>query len=306
MLEQLTQTAVQYMDTAMVGSLGTAATAAVGATTTVNWMVGSIVSAAGTGFLAFIARQFGAGRPDRAQQASAQACTTALALGSFLTFITMAAAGHVPVWMQAAPEIRDLAACYFMILYMPMLFRTASILFGMVLMLVVAAVVIAMHAFLFNPLETGSARFFLRNLNTGSEVRELAYCYDHGYLNVVKTIFFKDLYIFLWMLLFIVPGVVKAYEYRMIPYLLAENPEMPKKEVFARSKEMMRGQKWKAFVLDLSFLGWGLLSLLTLGIVGVFYVNPYRNMTNAALYEKLMYGLDPQTGQADELPAEIG
>ena len=78
MLEQLTQTAVQYIDTAMVGSLGTTATAAVGATSTVNWMVGSIVAAVGTGFLAFIAQQIGAGRTDRARQASAQACLAAL------------------------------------------------------------------------------------------------------------------------------------------------------------------------------------------------------------------------------------
>lgn len=133
MLEQLTQTAVQYIDTAMVGSLGTEATAAVGATTTVNWMFGSIVSAIGTGFLAYIARQFGARRPDRARQASAQACTVVLLLGSLLTAITMAFASRIPVWMQVVPEIQDMAARYFRILYMPMLFRTASILFAMVL-----------------------------------------------------------------------------------------------------------------------------------------------------------------------------
>ena len=133
MLEQLTQTAVQYIDTAMVGSLGTKATAAVGATGTVNWLLGSIVSAVGTGFLAFIARQFGAGRPDRARQAAAQACTVTLALGALLTAATLLSARHVPVWMQAAPEIRDPAARYFMILCLPMLFRTASILLGMVL-----------------------------------------------------------------------------------------------------------------------------------------------------------------------------
>lgn len=133
MLEQLTQTAVQYIDTAMVGSLGTEATAAVGATGTVNWLLGSIVSAVGTGFLAFIARQFGAGRPDRARQACAQACTVTLALGLLLTAATLLSARHVPVWMQAAPEIRDQAARYFMILCLPMLFRTASILLGTVL-----------------------------------------------------------------------------------------------------------------------------------------------------------------------------
>lgn len=133
MLEQLTQTAVQYIDTAMVGALGTRATAAVGATGTVNWMMGSVVSAIGVGFLAFIARKIGAGRPEDARKASGQACMTALVLGTVLTVLTQLAAGQVPVWMQVDPEIRDLAARYFAIIYLPMLFRTASILFGTVL-----------------------------------------------------------------------------------------------------------------------------------------------------------------------------
>ncbi len=133
MLEQLTQTAVQYIDTAMVGSLGTAATAAVGATGTVNWLTGSVVSAVGIGFLSFIARRFGAGRPDLARRAAAQACTVTLLLGLVLTAVTLLSARHVPVWMQVDPAIRDLASRYFLILYTPMLFRTASILFGMIL-----------------------------------------------------------------------------------------------------------------------------------------------------------------------------
>ena len=133
MLEQLTQTAVQYIDTAMVGSLGTQATAAVGATGTVNWMIGSVVSAIGVGFLAFIARKMGAEQQEDARKASAQAFQAALVLGLFLTALTLLAARHVPVWMQVDPSIRDLAARYFMIIYLPMLFRTASILFGTVL-----------------------------------------------------------------------------------------------------------------------------------------------------------------------------
>jgi uncharacterized membrane protein len=83
---------------------------------------------------------------------------------------------------------------------------------------------------------------------------------------------------------------VKAYEYRMIPYILAENPHMSKKEVFAASKSMMIGNKWKAFVLDLSFLGWHILSVFTVGILELFYVAPYMYATNAALYEALAYG----------------
>ena len=133
MLEQLTQTAVQYIDTAMVGSLGTQATAAVGATGTVSWMVGSVVSAIGVGFLAFIARQMGAGKPELVRKASGQACMMTLALGVFLTAVTFLSADSVPVWMQVDPQIRPLASRYFRIIYLPMLFRTASILFAMVL-----------------------------------------------------------------------------------------------------------------------------------------------------------------------------
>ena len=102
--------------------------------------------------------------------------------------------------------------------------------------------------------------------------------------------FRRDISIALWSMLFVIPGIVKSYEYRMIPYLLAEHPEMTWKDAFAESKEMMTGNKWKAFVLDLSFIGWQLLSILTLGLLSVFYVNPYKFSTNAALYEAIKYG----------------
>ena len=133
MLEELMQTAVQYIDTAMVGALGTRATAAVGATSTVNWLVNSTVSAVGVGFLAYISQAYGAGEQDRARKASAQSMLTALGLGLLMTALTTGLSGRIPVWMQVAPEIREAASRYFLILYLPMLFRTASILFGTVL-----------------------------------------------------------------------------------------------------------------------------------------------------------------------------
>ncbi len=133
MLEQLTQTAVQYIDTAMVGALGTEATAAVGATGTVNWLMGSTVSAIGVGFLAYIAQSAGAGKQDQVRRASAQAVTVTVLLGLLLTGLCLALSDSVPVWMQVDPAIRGLASRYFRILYLPMLFRTASIIFGMVL-----------------------------------------------------------------------------------------------------------------------------------------------------------------------------
>ena len=169
----------------------------------------------------------------------------------------------------------------------------AVIMIILVVIAIVAVIItlaILADVFLLNPLEMGGSRFFLRNLNSPAEVKEITYGYDHSYKNVVRVMFYRDLYTVLWSLLFIIPGIVKAYEYRMIPYLLAENPAMPSEEAFARSKGMMTGQKWRAFVLDLSFIGWELLSGLTLGLLHVFFVGPYRRMTNAALYEELAYG----------------
>ena len=133
MLEQLMQTAVQYIDTAMVGSLGTDATAAVGATSTVNWLIGSTVSAFGVGFLSYIAKACGAGDKAAAKRATSQAVMVVLLVGAFFTALTLAISGSVPVWMQVDERIQSLAAQYFFILYTPMLPRTAIIIFGTIL-----------------------------------------------------------------------------------------------------------------------------------------------------------------------------
>lgn len=133
MLEQLMQTAVQYIDTAMVGSLGTQATAAVGATTTVNWLIGSTISALGVGFLSFIAQAYGAKDKAAASKASAQAALATFVVGTLFTILTLGLSGVIPVWMQVEDEIRTLAGQYFFILYLPMLPRTATIIFGTVL-----------------------------------------------------------------------------------------------------------------------------------------------------------------------------
>ena len=133
MLEQLMQTAVQYIDTAMVGSLGTQATAAVGATSTVNWLIGSTISAVSVGFLSFIARACGADDKPAAKRAVSQAVLAVLVIGSLFTAITLALSSVIPVWMQVDESIQSLASKYFFILYLPMLPRTASIIFGTVL-----------------------------------------------------------------------------------------------------------------------------------------------------------------------------
>lgn len=133
MLQELLQTAVQYIDTAMVGSLGTAATAAVGATTTINWLVNSTISALGIGFLALISQAYGAGNKNLAKRASSQAVLLTIISGVLFTALCLGLSPFIPIWMQVEPEIQNLAAMYFFVLYSPMLFRAAIIIFGTVL-----------------------------------------------------------------------------------------------------------------------------------------------------------------------------
>lgn len=130
MVEQAMQTAVQYIDTAMVGSLGTQATAAVGSTTTVNWLLSSSISALGVGFLSFIARAYGANDKKMAARVSSQAVLAVLVTGIFFTALALSLSGYVPRWMQVDPTIQNLASTYFFILYTPMLPRAATIIFG--------------------------------------------------------------------------------------------------------------------------------------------------------------------------------
>ena len=132
-MEQIMQTAVQYIDTAMVGSLGTDATAAVGSTTTIYWLIGSTVSAIGVGFLAYISRAIGAGDSEKAKKASAQAVLAVIVSGIFFTVLACSLSGVIPSLMQVKEHIRPVASRYFLIIYLPMLPRAAITIFGTVL-----------------------------------------------------------------------------------------------------------------------------------------------------------------------------
>ena len=91
----------------------------------------------------------------------------------------------------------------------------------------------------------------------------------------------------LWSLLLIVPGVIKSYEYRLVPYLVKDHPELSANQTLALSSKMMQGNRWQSFVLDLSFVGWFLLGLVTLNLGNIFWTFPYQDNADAALYEEL-------------------
>ena len=132
-LEQILTTAVSYVDTAMVGRIDKYASAAVSATMTVNWLIGSCISALAIGFLSYISRAIGAKEGELAKRAAAQTVLAALVSGALFTVLTLSLAKYIPIWMRADVEIQSLASKYFFIIYTPMLFRSAIIVFGTVL-----------------------------------------------------------------------------------------------------------------------------------------------------------------------------
>ena len=135
------------------------------------------------------------------------------------------------------------------------------------------------------PVFVGMNRFFMENRVSGSKVERIFWVFKSGnYLNVVKTMFLMNLKIFLWSLLLFIPGIIKSYQYYMIPYILAENPGIDSKRAFELSKEMTDGEKFDIFWLGLSFIGWILLGTLACGI-GVLFVEPYIQATFAELYQ---------------------
>ena len=143
-------------------------------------------------------------------------------------------------------------------------------------------------AFIASPLEVGHNRFYMSSRFVPTDIGRMFYGFSCGnYRNVVKTMFLRSLYIFLWSLLFIIPGIVKSYEYRMVPYILAENPNIPTERAFQLSKEMMEGRKWDLFVFDWSFFGWELLASVL--VIGHIFLNPYIQAANTEVYLWLRY-----------------
>ena len=152
------------------------------------------------------------------------------------------------------------------------------------ILVIVTVIGILVRIFLYNPLQVGCYRFFRKNTEN-YPVRLGVIKQGFGnYGHTTWTLLLRDIFLFLWTLLFIVPGLIKAYSYRLVPYLIKDNPELSAKEAIKLSDTMMKGKKGQAFLLDLSFIGWFFLSVLTLGLVGIFWTNPYYESSAAAFY----------------------
>ncbi len=137
--------------------------------------------------------------------------------------------------------------------------------------------------------EVGICRFAY-NVYSGKEpnVSDLFAGFTEGrFGRVLGGMILMNIYITLWTFLFVIPGIIKTYQYRMVPYLLIDRPDLSIKECFAMSKQMTDGHKFDLFVLDLSFIGWAILAVFTLGILDLFYVGPYSTLAQAGAYDYL-------------------
>ncbi len=158
------------------------------------------------------------------------------------------------------------------------------VLSGMLIAIVIGFLI---KIFIENPLQVGCYKFFKENVQRGdAEVGVILEGFG-GYGHTFCTLFLKDLFLVLWTCLLVVPGIIKSYSYRMVPYIIKDNPELSATEVITKSREMMNGHKWRSFLLDLSFIGWIILGAITCGIVFIFWTAPYIDNTNAALYLEL-------------------
>lgn len=134
--------------------------------------------------------------------------------------------------------------------------------------------------------QLGYTKYLLNQYNHASlDIKDLFSQFDRFREGFLQH-FLRTLYIFLWSLLFIIPGIIKSLSYSMTPFIMAENPDMTAKEAIEASKQLMDGHKGELFMLGLTFIGWILLCGLTLGI-GSFFLNPYMNAAYAAFYKEL-------------------
>jgi uncharacterized membrane protein len=109
---------------------------------------------------------------------------------------------------------------------------------------------------------------------------------NNKYNKIILTMLIKDVIIFVWSLLFIIPGIIKYYSYKMVPYILAENQDIGCKKALKLSKQMTKGSRLKMLKTDLSFIGGYILGILTLGI-GILLIRPYKHVINTRLYLEL-------------------
>ena len=152
---------------------------------------------------------------------------------------------------------------------------------------IIAAIIGALfNIFLTNAITVGVSGYFIKNTDSKPSFKDAFSGFKVKYGRNIGTLLLMGIKTVLWSLLFIIPGIIKVYEYAIIPYILADEPEISSKDAFKKAKQMMKGNKWRLFKLEFSFIGWFVLCVLTFGL-GTFFLIPYVNAANAEFYVDL-------------------
>ena len=140
--------------------------------------------------------------------------------------------------------------------------------------------------FVTDAITVGVSNYFIKNTDSKPLFKDAFSGFKIKYGRNIGTLLLVGIKVVLWSILFVIPGVIKSFEYAIIPYILADDAEISSKDAFKKAKQMMKGNKWRLFKLDFSFIGWALLCFLTLGI-GTFFLIPYVNAAAAEFYVEL-------------------
>lgn len=152
--------------------------------------------------------------------------------------------------------------------------------------MIAALIMGAIYFILGSIIKVGYMKFNLNLVDRLDSSLENLFAYFSYWQTTAAARFLQSIYIILWSLLFIIPGIVASYSYAMTEYILAEDPELTASEAISRSKQMMYGKRWRLFCLEFSFIGWSILCSFTLGI-GNLWLTPYKQAAIAAFYREV-------------------
>ena len=152
---------------------------------------------------------------------------------------------------------------------------------------IISAIIGGLYSiFVTDALTVGVNNYFIKNTDSKPSFADAFSGFKVKYGRNIGTLLLVGIKTVLWTLLFIIPGIIKSFEYAIIPYILADDPEISSKDAFKKAKQMMNGNKWRLFKLEFSFIGWTLLCVLTLCIGAAFLIQ-YVNAATAEFYVEL-------------------
>ena len=152
--------------------------------------------------------------------------------------------------------------------------------------LLITVIGLLLSIFIGGAAKVGLCNYFIKNTDSRPSFKDAFSGFKVKYSRNIGTLLLVAIKVFLWTLLLVIPGIIKTYEYAIIPYILADEPAISSGDAFRKARELMKGNKWRLFKLEFSFIGWFALSFFTLGI-GAFFLLPYVEAAKAEFYVEL-------------------